>query len=155
MRQRNHAKKAFTEKKIILADKKISAIKLRLRLLKCYVWSTLLYCCESWAISCCYDMHSRFECILMYQSSGVRIHAICSLACSNSGQLTSDLKELHNETWYQVLNWHIAHKHNACLRRIKELQLRRITLPIFQFHLRWYVQAIANSCKLGAFSTSI
>ena len=44
------AKKAFTEKKTILADKKLS-IKLRLRLLKCYVWSTLLYGCESWTIS--------------------------------------------------------------------------------------------------------
>ena len=43
-------KKAFTEKKTILADKKLS-IKLRLRLLKCYVWSTLLYGCESWTIS--------------------------------------------------------------------------------------------------------
>jgi len=44
------AKKAFTEKKNILADKKLN-LKLRIRLLKCYVWSTLLYGCESWTIS--------------------------------------------------------------------------------------------------------
>ena len=40
------AKKAFIEKKSILADKKLN-IKLRTRLLKCYVWSVLLYGCES------------------------------------------------------------------------------------------------------------
>ena len=44
------AKKAFIEKKNILADKKLN-IKLRTRLLKCYVWSVLLYGCESWTIS--------------------------------------------------------------------------------------------------------
>ena len=44
------AKKAFTEKKVILADKKLH-IKLRIRLLKYYVWSVLLYGCESWTIS--------------------------------------------------------------------------------------------------------
>ena len=44
------AKKAFIEKKSILADKKLN-IKLRTRLLKCYVWSVLLYVCESWTIS--------------------------------------------------------------------------------------------------------
>jgi len=44
------AKKAFTEKRTILADKKLS-FKLRLKLLKCYVWSILLYGCESWTIS--------------------------------------------------------------------------------------------------------
>ena len=44
------AKKAFIEKKSILADKKLN-IKLRTRLLKCYVWSVLLYGCESWTIS--------------------------------------------------------------------------------------------------------
>ena len=47
------AKKAFLEKRTILADKKLS-IKLRLRLLKCYASSHLLYSCESWTIdSCC------------------------------------------------------------------------------------------------------
>ena len=44
------AKKAFTDKKAILADKKLD-IALRLRLLKCYVWSTLLYGCESWTLN--------------------------------------------------------------------------------------------------------
>ena len=44
------AKKAFTDKKNKLTDKKLN-IKLRIRLLKCYVWSTLLYGCESWTIS--------------------------------------------------------------------------------------------------------
>ena len=44
------AKKAFMEKKAILADKKLN-IMLRLRLLKCYVWSTLLYGCESWTMN--------------------------------------------------------------------------------------------------------
>ena len=43
-------KKAFTEKKSTLADRKLN-IKLRTRLLKCYVWSVLLYGCESWTIS--------------------------------------------------------------------------------------------------------
>jgi len=40
------AKKAVTEKRTILIDKKLS-IKLRLRLLKHYVWSILVYGCES------------------------------------------------------------------------------------------------------------
>ena len=44
------AKKAFTEKRSILTDKPLK-IALRIRLLKCFVWSTLLYGCESWTIN--------------------------------------------------------------------------------------------------------
>jgi len=44
------AKKAFMEKKNIFADKKLS-MDLKTRLLKCYVWSTLLYGCEGWTLS--------------------------------------------------------------------------------------------------------
>ena len=40
------AKKAFIEKKSILADKKLN-IKLQTRLLKCYVWSVLLYAAKA------------------------------------------------------------------------------------------------------------
>lgn len=44
------AKKAFMDKKNIFTDKKLN-IDLKVRLLKCYVWSTLLYGCESWTLS--------------------------------------------------------------------------------------------------------
>ena len=44
------AKNAFGELKPILRDRKLS-IDLKVRLLKCYVWSTLLYGCESWTIT--------------------------------------------------------------------------------------------------------
>ena len=59
------AKKAFTEKRTIVADKNLS-IKLRLRLLKCYVWSTLLYGCESWTIR--YIRNALYKCnYVMYE----------------------------------------------------------------------------------------
>ena len=44
------AKAAFTSMNKVLTSRNIS-IKVRLRVLKCYVWSTLLYGCETWTIS--------------------------------------------------------------------------------------------------------
>ena len=44
------AKKSFVDKKNILTDKKLH-MNLKLKFLKCYVLSTLLYGCESWTIS--------------------------------------------------------------------------------------------------------
>lgn len=44
------AKKAFDCLRPILTDRKLS-MHIRTRLLKCYVWSTLLYGCESWTFT--------------------------------------------------------------------------------------------------------
>ena len=44
------AKSTFTSMNIILTARNIS-IAVRLRVLKCYIWSTLLYGCETWTIS--------------------------------------------------------------------------------------------------------
>ena len=52
------AKSTFTLINIILTAKNIS-IAVRLRVLKCYIWSTLLYGCETWTISG--DMIKKLE----------------------------------------------------------------------------------------------
>ena len=44
------AKSTFTAMNIILTARNIS-MAVRLRVLKCYIWSTLLYGCETWTIS--------------------------------------------------------------------------------------------------------
>jgi len=44
------AKSTFTTMKKVLCGKNIS-MSVRLRVLKCYVWSTLLYGCETWTLS--------------------------------------------------------------------------------------------------------
>ena len=43
-------KSTFTSMNIILTARNI-IIAVRLRVLKCYIWSTLLYGCEIWTIS--------------------------------------------------------------------------------------------------------
>ena len=50
MRRIGIAKSTFTSMNIILTARNIS-IAVRLRVLKCYIWSTLLYGCETWTIS--------------------------------------------------------------------------------------------------------
>ena len=52
------AKSTFTSMNIILAAENIS-IAVRLRVLKCNIWSTLLYGCETWTISG--DMNKKLE----------------------------------------------------------------------------------------------
>ena len=52
------AKSTFTSMNIILTSRNIS-IAVRLRVLKCYIWSTLLYGCETWTISG--DMIKKLE----------------------------------------------------------------------------------------------
>lgn len=53
----------------ILADLQLS-IKLRIQFLKAYVWSTLLYCCESWTLT---DKILRLpKCISIIECSGSR-----------------------------------------------------------------------------------
>ena len=52
------AKSTFTSMNIILTARNIS-IAVRLRVLKCYIWSTLLYGCETWTISG--DMIKKLE----------------------------------------------------------------------------------------------
>ena len=44
------AKTGFTSMKKVLCGRNIS-IPVRLRILKCYIWSTLLYGCETWTLS--------------------------------------------------------------------------------------------------------
>ena len=44
------AKIAFTSMKKVVCGRNIS-MPVRLRLLKCYIWSTLLYGCETWTLS--------------------------------------------------------------------------------------------------------
>ena len=44
------AKPAFTSMKKVLCGRKISML-VRLRILKCYIWSTMLYGCETWTLS--------------------------------------------------------------------------------------------------------
>ena len=44
------AKSSFGTMRSVLTDRKLS-LPIRTRLLKCYVWSTLLYGCESWTIT--------------------------------------------------------------------------------------------------------
>ena len=44
------AKTAFTYIKKVLCGRNIS-MPVRLRILKCYIWSTLLYECETWTLS--------------------------------------------------------------------------------------------------------
>jgi hypothetical protein len=44
------AKTAFQNMKSVLLSKRIS-VQSRLRILKCYIWSTLMYGCETWTIS--------------------------------------------------------------------------------------------------------
>ena len=74
------AKKIFTEKRTILLDKKLS-IKLRPRLLKCFVWSTLLYGCESWIISS--NRRKRLDALEMW--------------CNRKMMILSWLKKISNE----------------------------------------------------------
>ena len=57
------AKSAFMEMKQILTSKKISK-ETRLRILKCYVWSVLLYGAETWTIS--KDMKKKLEAAEMW-----------------------------------------------------------------------------------------
>ena len=52
------AKSTFTLMNIILTARNIN-IAVRVRVLKCYIWSTLLYGCETWAISG--DMIKKLE----------------------------------------------------------------------------------------------
>ena len=52
------AKSTFTSMNIILTTRNIS-IAVRLRVLKCYIWSTLRYGCETWTISG--DMIKKLE----------------------------------------------------------------------------------------------
>ena len=52
------AKSTFTSMNIMLTARNIS-IAVRLRVLKCYIWSTLLYGCEPWTISG--DMIKKLE----------------------------------------------------------------------------------------------
>ena len=44
------AKTSFNQMSAIFKDRKLS-IKLKVRLLKCYIWSVLLYGCEAWTLS--------------------------------------------------------------------------------------------------------
>jgi len=44
------AKSSFNQMKSIFTDRKLST-RLKIRLLKCYIWSVLLYGCESWTLS--------------------------------------------------------------------------------------------------------
>ena len=44
------AKTAFTSMKKVLCGRNIS-MPVRLRVLKCYIWSTMLYGCETWTLS--------------------------------------------------------------------------------------------------------
>ena len=44
------AKTVYKKMEQVLHSKTVT-IATRLRLLKCYVWSTLLYCCEAWTIN--------------------------------------------------------------------------------------------------------
>ena len=52
------AKSTFTSMNIILTARNIN-IAVHLRVLKCYIWSTLLYGCETWTISA--DMIKKLE----------------------------------------------------------------------------------------------
>jgi len=44
------AKRAFTQKRQLLTNKKLN-INMRKNFAKCYVWSVLLYGCETWTIN--------------------------------------------------------------------------------------------------------
>jgi len=44
------AKRAFTQKRQLLTNKKLN-INMRKNFVKCYVWSVLLYGCETWTIN--------------------------------------------------------------------------------------------------------
>ena len=57
------AKSAFNSLRKTLTSRKIN-LALRIRLVKTYVWSTLLYCCELWTISS--TMQKRLEAFEMW-----------------------------------------------------------------------------------------
>ena len=57
------AKAAFASMERVLTSRNINA-NTRIRVLKCYVWSTLLYGCESWTIS--HSMKERLEAVELW-----------------------------------------------------------------------------------------
>ena len=57
------AKSIFTSIEKILKARDIDP-QLRIRVLKCYVWATLLYGCETWTLSC--DMMKQLEAVEMW-----------------------------------------------------------------------------------------